>query len=742
MIYYIEGWRRQGEIMKNMLIKKTIVIAIGLLIIFCSLATVYMDNLSTKLYDEMDMYLTNIINQTALTIKNRIDENLVQLQTISVFIQQNDLDTASTIECLKQLDNRDDIKRYGIAALNGDVITSDQQSFNIFDRQYFQSSINGNTSASEMIADYIDGELINVCSVPIYNKKQQVMGVLFATFYTDKLANILASTNYENIGYSFIFNKEGDILLSNHTDKFNNIEELDNFSLKDIKSNEESILKYKDNKGNLNYLVYTNINDKWLVAYSFPQKILTKEYREFIKTAIITWVIIAIGSAFLIAYFYFKQRKNKLQIMKLAYEDEITEYYNYHRFLECCKEIKCLSNYILVNCDIKGFKWFNEIYGEDIANKLLKHIMKCFNEYCQNNELGCRHSADHFVFLLNKDTTDNIKKRLFKLAQMIRGEFIKEYLTSSYYFHFGVYEILDNDVDINLAFKKTQYTSKDLKVLSRDDVTFYQEEVFQKNLYALQIEKEFQNSLTENYFKPYIQPKVNLKTGKVNSGEILTRWHHPRYGIISPGDFIPIYEKNGMLEVLDFYIFEKSLLRVAEWKKDFNIEIKISINASRTYVFHEGYVDKVVRLVKLYEVDPKQVEIEITETTAVNHKEELIIILNELKENGFTIALDDFGSGYSSMNMLKDFPIDVVKIDQEFFRTNDATHMRSHIILEGIIELCHKLDFEVIAEGIETSEQRNFLLAQNCDYVQGYLYYKPMLLDEFERLFVIKEEGK
>lgn len=129
------------------------------------------------------------------------------------------------------------------------------------------------------------------------------------------------------------------------------------------------------------------------------------------------------------------------------------------------------------------------------------------------------------------------------MANYIRSEFSKEYITSPFYFHFGVYEILEDDIDINLAFKKTQYTSNDLKRLSKDDVSFYQEEVFQKELYDLQIEKEFNNSLQAEHFKAYIQPKVNLKTGRVNSGEILTRWHHPKYNIISPGDFIPVYEK-------------------------------------------------------------------------------------------------------------------------------------------------------------------------------------------------------
>lgn len=723
--------------MRILKIKRSIIVAITLLVLFGTLATLYINNLSTKLYSETDEYLNDLTIQTAKAVKNRINENLTQLKTISLIIQQDGIQQELLLDYLNQLAQRDGVKRFGIADLQGNVITSDQQTFNVSKRNYFKDSLDGKTVTSKRITDYTDGEEINVYSVPIY-KDNKVSGVLFATFYTEKLSSILSVATYNDVGYSFIFNEKGDIVLSNKEDQgFTNIDALNGVELEDIEVTGDGIINFRDENNTLNYFIYANIeNNDWLVASVFPKEVVTQKYQNFIQTAYITWIIIGFGTAVLVAYFFFIQSKNKLQITKLAYEDEVTNHYNYHRFIEYCQKKKRFSDYILVNCDIKGFKWFNEIYGEEIANKLLKQIMTSIEANCQDDELCCRYSADHFILLLKKDSEQEIRYRLLTLAHNIRVEFAKEFLTSAYYFHFGVYIILENDIDINLAFKKTQYAGVDQKKLSKDDVTFYQEEVFQKELYALQIEKQFQNSLKNNYFKAYIQPKVNLKNGKVCSGEILTRWHHPEYNIISPGDFIPVYEKNGMLEILDFYIFEKSLSKIASWKKLYNVTIKISVNASRTYIFNEGYTEKILKLVNLYGVDPQQVEIEITETTALNHKEELISILNSLKEKHFRIALDDFGSGFSSLNMLKDFPIDVVKIDQEFFRTNDYTHLRSHIIIEEVINLCHKLNLEVVAEGVETVEQKDFLVEHNCDYVQGYYYYKPMLLEDFEEIFI------
>lgn len=746
MLFFIELAiieERVVKIMRSSIMKKSIIVAIILLILFGTLATLYINNLSDNLYSETDEYLNDLTNQTAKAIKNRINENLTQLTTISLIIQQDGILQEPLLDYLNQLAQRDGVKRFGIADLQGNVITSDHQTFNISDRDYFKDSLNGKTVTSKSITDYTDGEAINVYSVPIY-KHNEVSGVLFATFYTDKLSSILSSATYNNVGYAFIFNENGDVVLSNKkTDDFNNIESLNGIDLNDIDINGKGIINFRDENNTLNYLIYANIEgNDWLVASVFPKEAVTGKFQNFIQTAYLTWLIIGVGSAVVVAYFYFIQGKNKLQITKLAYEDEITGHYNYYRFIEYCQNINHLSKYVLVNCDVKGFKWFNEIYGEEIANRLLKQIIICIDTQCQNEEFCCRQSADHFVILLDSDDFEQIKNRLFVLANYIRGEFAKEYNTSPYYFHFGVYKILEDDVDINLAFKKTQYTSNDLKRLSKDDVSFYQEEVFQKELYALQIEKEFQDSLKANHFKAYIQPKVNLQTGKVCSGEILTRWHHPEYNIISPGDFIPVYEKNGMLEALDFHIFKKALEQIDYWNKYYGIKISISVNVSRTYIFNEGYVDKLIRLVKACNVNPEQVEIEITETTALNHKEELIKILNQLKSYHFKVALDDFGSGYSSLNILKDLPIDVVKIDQEFFRTNDYTHTRSHIIIEEIIQLCHKLNLEVVAEGVETIEQKEFLEAHDCDYIQGYYYYRPMLLKEFEALFVLENINK
>ncbi|WP_028042689.1 GGDEF domain-containing protein [Candidatus Stoquefichus massiliensis] len=724
--------------MKNPLMRRSIIVAMILLLCFGFFSTVYTNYLSRNLYDETNQFLTDTTIQTALAVKNKMNENITQLQTIALMVHETEISKNDLLDYLNQLALKNGEKRFGIANIQGDVITSDQQDFNISNRQYFQDSLKGKSVISQPMTDYVDGKSINVCSVPVYDQNNQVTAVLFATFSTDKLSYILSSATYNDVGYSFIFNEKGEILLSSTLNpELQDINDISQGSLQNIDVHGNGLFTFTGENQTQNYLIYANVEDSdWLVASVFPQEAATGKVQKFIKIAFTTWLMIGCGSALLISYIYFIQRKNKMQITKLAYIDPITEHDNFNKFIEDCQKNHHLSQYVLVNCDIKGFKWFNEIYGEEIANKLLKTVIHCMKSRCQSDELYCRQEADHFILLLREENHEDLKIRLLNLAHYIRSQFLNKQITSQYYFYFSLFEIDNDDIDIHVAFKKTQYVKKELKELSKDDVIFYQESFFQEGLYAQQIEKEFQDSLYNEHFQVYIQPKVELDTGTVNCGEALVRWIHPEHGIISPGSFIPIYEKNGMLEILDAYVFEKVLQKLAYWKEHYHQEISISINVSRTYLFNEGYLDQFIELIEAYSIHPEQIEIEITETTALNHKEELIIILKKLKKHHLRISLDDFGSGYSSLNMLKDFPIDVVKIDQEFFRTNAYTHNRSHIIIEEVIELCHKLNIIVVAEGVENVEQKDFLIKHHCDYIQGYYYYKPMPINEFEKLFV------
>ncbi|MEG0275531.1 MAG: GGDEF domain-containing protein [Coprobacillus sp.] len=730
--------------MKSPLMRKSIIITILSLVVFASAATIYIQILSQNIYNETDSYLNKIAIQTSDAINSRIQENLTQLKTISLLIEENKMTNDNIFEYLHDLAIKVNNKRFGIIDMNGNAKTSDGKSFNASEREYFQQSILGKNAISNVLRDVVDNQEINVLSVPIYNKEQKVVSVLFSTFSTNKFAEILNNASFNSGGYSFIFNEHGKtIIFSNDTPTDNNVTQIQDintnqdFNIKSIDTKGSGVIQFTDQKGNKNYLTYANIkSNDWLVASIFPKEYVTQEINGFIQTAYITWLIVGVGSALLITAVYVLQKKRKMEITKLAYEDPLTHHYNFNKFIEEAKNKKHLSQYLLISCDMKEYKWFAEIYGEDTAHDLLITIIESMKDFCQNHELYCRESSDIFALLLKKEEVENIKDRLMSLTKMIRENFMHKHQTTTYYFHFGIYSIEDNHMDIRNAFHKTNYAKVGLKELSKDDIVYYQEQQYQEELEAKQIEEEFNDALLNEQFKVYIQPKTNVYDESVSSGEILTRWIHPNKGLIPPYRFIPLFERNGSLEQLDIYILEKSLQVIKRWKDLYHKEISISVNASKTYLFNIGYVDKLVDLVKKYDINPHSIQVEITEETAVKRKSELIIVLNYLKKNGIKIALDDFGSGYSSLNMLKDFPIDVVKIDQEFFKTNIHNQEKSNIIIKEVIELCHQLGIDVVAEGVETKEQRDFLKQYYCDYIQGFYYYKPMPIQEFEEKFV------
>lgn len=730
--------------MKRILIRRSMILSILCLIIFASAATIYIQVLSQNIYNETDSYLNKIAVQTSDAINSRIQENLTQLKTISLLIEEKKMSDSDVFDYLQNLAIRVNNKRFGIIDVNGNAKTSDGKDFNATDRAYFQNSLFGNNSISNVLEDVTDGQEINVLSVPIYDNNRKVVGVLFSTFSTDKFAQILDNASFSNRGYSFIFNENGNtIVFSNETPMDRSVSQIKDiskdkdFNINCIDTKGSGVIQFNDQNNHTSYLTYSNIeSNDWLVASVFPKEYVTQKINTFIQTAYITWIIIGIGTTLLITAIYVLQKKRKIEITKLAYEDPLTHHYNFNKFLAETKEKKNLSNYLLISCDIKEYKWFSEIYGENTANDLLITVIESMKSLCRTDELYCRESLDCFALLLNKDNSDRIKNRLFKLTEIIREQFVFKHKTATCYFHFAIYPIDENNIDIKQAFKKTNYARISLKDLSKDDIVYYQDEQYQEELQTKQMEEEFSIALLQDQFKVYIQPKVNLYDEHVKSGEILTRWLHPQKGLVPPSRFIPLFEKNGSLEQLDIYVLEKSLQVVKNWKDLYHKELSISINASKTYLFNVGYVNKLVELIKKYSISPKYIQVEITEETAINRKDELIRVLNHLKDNGIKIALDDFGSGYSSFNMLKDFTIDIVKIDQEFFKTNKQNQSKSNIIIKEVIELCHRLNIDVVAEGVETKEQIEFLKQYHCDYIQGFYYYKPMPIIEFEKKFV------
>lgn len=230
----------------------------------------------------------------------------------------------------------------------------------------------------------------------------------------------------------------------------------------------------------------------------------------------------------------------------------------------------------------------------------------------------------------------------------------------------------------------------------------------------------------------YLQPKVAVETRQIIGAEALVRWQHPEFGMISPGDFIPVFEKNGFIYAVDSFVWEKACRMLSQWREKGMEDIAISVNVSRTDLYHEDLPETLSALLSKYELRPEQLPLEITESAYVKDAAQLLDVVKRLKQSGFVIEMDDFGSGYSSLNTLYDLPIDVMKLDLKFLAAAE-NEKRRQTVMKLVIDMAKNLKLDVIAEGVETEGQAKLLKKMGCTCAQGYLYGRPMPEDDFIR---------
>lgn len=244
-------------------------------------------------------------------------------------------------------------------------------------------------------------------------------------------------------------------------------------------------------------------------------------------------------------------------------------------------------------------------------------------------------------------------------------------------------------------------------------------------------------ALAEGQFKVYFQPKYDLMTEKIIGAEALVRWQHTELGLISPGKFIPIFEDNGFITELDVYVWEECC-RFMHKRKQLGLSVvPVSINVSRVDIYNEDIVKILCNLVKKYDLEPELLHLEITESVYINDSGKINVVLNQVKEKGFIIEIDDFGSGYSSLSILSEIPMDIIKMDMKFFQSEKNTKVKQKIIY-SVIKLAKWMNLFVIAEGVETKEQLDYLRKMKCHFAQGFYFAKPMPAEEFEQVLDCK----
>ena len=419
--------------------------------------------------------------------------------------------------------------------------------------------------------------------------------------------------------------------------------------------------------------------------------------------------------------------------------DSLTGLYNDDKF-EIEAKLLMHTNpekaYCIVALDINRFKIINEVYDTKTGNNILKYIAKVLKEVTPKTTLCSRMYADTFSIFVEYTDKEEIVKLIDVIYDRIRNNPQGIALTSSY----GVYFVEaeeDKQVPIGVMRDRALIAKKTIK---KDALTYYAffSDKFRTDIIMEQeIESEMHTALEEKQFVIFLQPKVKLSDESLIGAEALVRWRHPKKGLLTPDKFIPVFESNGFIVRLDEYVCEEVCKFIRGWMDAGVKPVPISVNLSRLHIYSGDIIKYLTDIVKKYDIAPELLRIEVTETLFMADTDELNSVLTELHSLGFKVEMDDFGSGYSSLNMLRTVPVDTVKIDKDFFG-DEMNADKGKIVVGHTISMAKDLEMEVIAEGVETKEHVAFLKNSKCDVGQGFFFSKPMPLTDFEGKFFRK----
>ncbi|MBP3569825.1 MAG: EAL domain-containing protein [Lachnospiraceae bacterium] len=449
---------------------------------------------------------------------------------------------------------------------------------------------------------------------------------------------------------------------------------------------------------------------------------------------VIVLVVLTVALVFGALYYSKARRKINSELLQSVAVDDLTGLPTKQQHkIEATQILKeSNENFAYVSCDIVDFKFFNETYGYAYGNIALKNIASVLLKEMKKNELISRTTGDHFCMMLSYTKVEALEERILKMMEKV-SDFPTDDNGGMHkaVFRCGVYLIRKED-DINMVRSRANMARKTITKSLSTRINLYSEEDLAKELERKELEEEIRSAVERKELVVYFQPKFDIASEKVIGAEALVRWNHPTKGMLPPGIFIPLCEENGFICTLDFYMLEEVCKQMKQWKEVGKQLIKVSVNFSRLHLSNKGFVDKLVEVVRSYGLEPKNLEIELTETVAYEEMENLLAVMHQIKEAGFGLSMDDFGSGYSSLNLLREMPVDVLKLDKGFLDDcggNDST--REKRIISHVISMAKDLEISVLAEGVETMQQKEFLRESNCDMIQGYYYAKPMPTDKF-----------
>lgn len=423
-------------------------------------------------------------------------------------------------------------------------------------------------------------------------------------------------------------------------------------------------------------------------------------------------------------------RETAAMINLLQY-DRLTGLYSKEFFYQRVKELlaqKPQQKYDIICSNIENFKLVNDIFGVPVGDRMLCSVAGAYRSLAGSYGICGRLNADQFVCLLEHrwEYTDEMFIRTSAMINQEPG-------TRDIVLKWGIYEIKDRSTPVEQMCDWALVAARSIKGQYGKYFARYDNQLRDKLLHEQEITDSMESALAQEQFEIYLQPKYRIENDSLAGAEALVRWNHPQWGLQSPDQFIPLFEKNGFITKLDQFVWDKACEVLQQWHKQGYDHLSISVNVSRADIYNDDLADTLMRTVRRHELAPSRLHLEITESAYTENPHQIIETVGQLRQLGFIVEMDDFGSGYSSLNMLNQMPLDILKLDMKFIQSETAkpTHQG---ILRFIMGLARSMHLSVVAEGVETKKQLECLREIGCDYVQGYYFARPMPCVKFEQI--------
>ncbi len=668
------------------------------------------------------------------------------LDLIATFMGGESLPNAEELSRMKTLEMSISARRLGVYIPTADTcLDTNGLQYSLYDISIWEDTLAGNNAIS-----YLKDTGRIVLSTR-WIRNGEVAGMLMAEFDSQPFSMKISEPVFNHNGTNLLVDDNGEIIVNTVSPEF--YDDKGNFLLAEETPGALKLMDYirhfeedADRVAEISingtrYLVYgaglPDYNGVIVVSMAKSEDVygVTRKTVGLIAGLFVLTVVVLV---FQVAFAMITGKKRDEEMERAISYDDLTNLplKSLHKETVAAILEKGEGKYAYAIADVTGFKFVNSTLGYEYGNRVLKYIADILSKAVTKDENVCRTSGDHFAMLLKYDTVDELVKRLeTMLNYCTEVPENDEGKAAKIFFRCGVYLINGNE-DVNRIRSRANVARKGIGKSMSNEIAFYSDEDFNKDIEQHELESDLLNSIKNEELVVYLQPKYGIPEEKVIGAEALIRWNHPEKGMIAPNMFIPIAEVDGFVKEIDFYVFETVCRKLRDWKRAGRQLITVSVNFSRLHLYDEDFVGNLIRLSKEYEIEPKYLEIELTETAIYDEMDRLLDVMYLIKDAGFGLSMDDFGSGYSSLHLLREMPVDVLKLDKGFLdECGNADNAREQKVISHVISMAKDLDITVLAEGVETVEQKNFLQNASCDVIQGYYYSKPMPIDDFGRKY-------